>query len=309
MNTNGVSQKVSKKFTQRGFRGMFVRLDEITPGYLSFAPATRQIVSSIDIIFDKTFVSVLAHKFQLYREALTMRPISSTPQRPIDRTSDISNIDILKKPLLTIEEGNDEIVTSVINSEDSNEESENSLSNSNGIYEFKGNVSAEYEENEENDQILSQDNDQNNLEQFDEDDFEYDTEYQYTNESSNRRSKRNRKEIDWYKADPAFASVAREVKKENEPWSIYGDPTLYLPEPRGLKAVLRLQYKDPQAWRVWCRAIRAELTTLIKLSTFVIESPQKGEPVIPTTCTNRVKLLADGDWDKAKSRLCVYGDI
>ena len=103
--------------------------------------------------------------------------------------------------------------------------------------------------------------------------------------------------------------MAQEVKKENEPWSIYGDPTLYLPEPRGLKAVLRLQYKDPQAWRVWCRAIRAELTTLIKLSTFVIESPQKGEPVIPTTCTNRVKLLADGDWDKAKSRLCVRGDI
>ena len=61
MNRNGVSNEVSKKFTQRGFRGMFIRLDGVTPGYLVFIPATRQIVNSIDVIFDETFVFQLQY--------------------------------------------------------------------------------------------------------------------------------------------------------------------------------------------------------------------------------------------------------
>ena len=93
------------------------------------------------------------------------------------------------------------------------------------------------------------------------------------------------------------------------PWSHYGDPTLFIPEPRGLKTVLKLEKNDPIAFTVWVRAIRSELKNLMSLGTFSIEKNRKEEKVIPTTLVLKIKLTSDGSWDKAKARICVCGDI
>ena len=84
---------------------------------------------------------------------------------------------------------------------------------------------------------------------------------------------------------------------------------MYLPEPKGVKAVLRLKWRDPLVYKLWCRSIRAEIRNLIEKGTFSFDDIPANIQVIPTTLINKVKLLSDGTWDKAKSRICVRGDI
>ena len=46
-----------------------------------------------------------------------------------------------------------------------------------------------------------------------------------------------------------------EIKEENIPCSQYGDHAQFLPEPKGLKNVMRLETRDPIAFKLWARAI------------------------------------------------------
>ena len=41
---------------QKGFRGIFVGIPEHQKGYLVYVPSTRKIISSYDIVFDKSFI-------------------------------------------------------------------------------------------------------------------------------------------------------------------------------------------------------------------------------------------------------------
>ena len=66
---------------------------------------------------------------------------------------------------------------------------------------------------------------------------------------------------------------------------------------------------DPLAYKLWSRAIRAEINNLVTHGTFSLEEANKDEFVIPTTLVFKVKLTSDGSWDKAKARICVRGDI
>jgi len=86
---------------------------------------------------------------------------------------------------------------------------------------------------------------------------------------SPRRSNRIRK-VNMKYDDNEWASLAKEIKEEEEiPWSHYGDPTLFTPEPRGLKTIIKLQNSDPIAYKVWVRAIKSEIKNLISQGTFV----------------------------------------
>ena len=59
---NLVHINFQKQFAQRGVCGNFVDFDHHTPEYLIFIPSVRQIVTSIDVIFDEYFLSALVHK-------------------------------------------------------------------------------------------------------------------------------------------------------------------------------------------------------------------------------------------------------
>ena len=58
---------------QKGFRGIFVGIPEHKKGYLVYAPSTRKIISSYDVVFDEGFPSMLAYTSQPYTEAMAMR--------------------------------------------------------------------------------------------------------------------------------------------------------------------------------------------------------------------------------------------
>ena len=123
-----------------------------------------------------------------------------------------------------------------------------------------------------------------------------------------RRSNR-RKQPNFRFSGKEWINTVCEIKEENIPWSQYGDHAQFLPEPKGLKNVMRLETRDPIAFKLWARAIRGELRNLITQGTFQIEDAKQDEVVIPTTYVFKIKLLLDGSWDKAKARCCVRGDI
>ena len=59
---------------QKGFRGIFIGIPEHQKGYLVYVPSTRKVISSYDIVFDKSFSSALAYTSRPYSEAMAMRP-------------------------------------------------------------------------------------------------------------------------------------------------------------------------------------------------------------------------------------------
>jgi hypothetical protein len=82
---------------------------------------------------------------------------------------------------------------------------------------------------------------------------------------------------------------------------------LFLPEPQGLKAVLRL---DGAVRRLWLEAIKKEIKSLIENGTFDInDKPHPTEQVIPTIFVFKAKQRADGYLDKLKARAVQRGDL
>ena len=59
---------------QNGFHGIFVGITEHQKGYLVYVPSTIKKISSYDVVFGKSFSSVLAYTSRPYLEAMAMRP-------------------------------------------------------------------------------------------------------------------------------------------------------------------------------------------------------------------------------------------
>ena len=65
---------------QTGFRGIFVGIPEHQKGYLVYVPSTRKVISSYNVVFDKSFSSALSYTSQPYSEVMAMRPaVTYTP--------------------------------------------------------------------------------------------------------------------------------------------------------------------------------------------------------------------------------------
>ena len=106
-----------------------------------------------------------------------------------------------------------------------------------------------------------------------------------------------------------WVSLAKEINELEEPWVNYGDPNLFIPEPKDLRTTLKLKEKDPIAFKLWCRTIHVELRNLISQGIFVLDHPDKKEKIILMTLVLKVKLTLKGNWDKAKACICIRGDV
>ena len=51
---------------QKGFRSIFVGIPEHQKEYIVYVPSTRNIISSYDVVFDKSFSSALAYTSRTY---------------------------------------------------------------------------------------------------------------------------------------------------------------------------------------------------------------------------------------------------
>ena len=87
---------------QKGFRGIFVGIPQHQKGYLVYAPSTRKIIYSYDVVCDERFSSALVYTPRPYSEAMDMRPsVIYTPcyMSPREQTGDVIT-------LTQFEEGN-----------------------------------------------------------------------------------------------------------------------------------------------------------------------------------------------------------
>ena len=99
------------------FRGIFVGIPQHQKGYLLYVPSTRKIISSYDVVFDKSISSVLAYTTTLCRITGYASAVKYTPCATFSRekTGDIITF-------AQFEEGN--ILTKTCNDAESVDESD-----------------------------------------------------------------------------------------------------------------------------------------------------------------------------------------
>ena len=244
-----------KAVAQQGYRGMFIGLDETTSGYLIFVPSTRQIVTSVDVIFDEYFLASLVHKYRTYREALTSRPVQDVPLEATDKTGDIMSMHpfpVIPETTIRHQDNkggedkseeflsdanvdsdydfDDNFVFAVENDNEVNGRNKNTSNDSDSIQSRESNENTSLDD--DGDINSNESNEINNIDENEEiKEYEvYEPPVTRSHRTRNRRIKGN----EW-------VNLVREIKSEVEPWSTYGDPTMYLPEPKGVKAIIRLE--------------------------------------------------------------------
>ena len=255
---------------------MFVGFDEYTSGYLVYIPSIQNVVTSVDVIFDKKFITALAYKNRIFREALLTRPLTETFNfnKNNKKTGDITS------SYLPPTNSNYEI----------EEEIQNNLVPSMNDININSNSDDESRYNE---------NINNDIDNTSENNYNFSQELRKSNQIS--------KSPNYYLQE--WVSLAKTVQDKKIPWATYGDPNMFIPKPKGIRAVLRMQHTDPTAFKLWTRAIKAEIKNLISQGTFKLEKASDDNFSIPTTLVFKVKLTLAREWDKTKARICVHGDI
>ena len=61
--------------------------------------------------------------------------------------------------------------------------------------------------------------------------------------------------------------------------------------------------------KTWSKADKKDIKNLINNQTFLIQKPEKGEPVTPYMDVYKSKTQSDGILDKLKLRIAVRGDL
>ena len=80
----------------------------------------------------------------------------------------------------------------------------------------------------------------------------------------------------------------------------------FIPEPRNFAEVKKLSddIKKPRL-----KATLKEINNLINNQTFIVEDPEKDDPVTPCMDVYKAKIQYDGSQDKLKLRIVVRGDL
>ena len=80
----------------------------------------------------------------------------------------------------------------------------------------------------------------------------------------------------------------------------------FIPEPRNFSEVTNI---SDDINKPWLKTIMKEIKSIFNNQTFIIESPEKVEPLTPCMDTYKAKIQSDGSLDKLKLRIVVRGDL
>ena len=61
--------------------------------------------------------------------------------------------------------------------------------------------------------------------------------------------------------------------------------------------------------KLWLKAAKKDIKNLINNHNFLVQNPEKGEPVTPCMDVYKSKIQSDGILDKLKLRIVVRGDL
>ena len=104
-----------------------------------------------------------------------------------------------------------------------------------------------------------------------------------------------------------FKTFLKEISQELTPLrESDSEVSHFIPEPRNFSEVTNFSdnIKKP-----WLKATLKEIKNLIKNKTFLIEYPEKDEPITPYMDVYKAKIQSDGSLDKVKLRIVVRGDL
>ena len=80
----------------------------------------------------------------------------------------------------------------------------------------------------------------------------------------------------------------------------------FIPEPKTFAEVTKLSDNKKKPW---IKATLKDIKILINSQTFIVEDPEKDEPVTPCMDVYKAKIKYDGSLDKLKLRIVVRGDL
>ena len=80
----------------------------------------------------------------------------------------------------------------------------------------------------------------------------------------------------------------------------------FIQEPRNFAEVTKLS-EDTK--KPWLKATRKEIKNRINNQTFLVQDPEKGDPVTPRIGVYKSKIQSGGSLDKLKLRIVVSGDL
>ena len=104
-----------------------------------------------------------------------------------------------------------------------------------------------------------------------------------------------------------FKTVLKEISQYFPPLVESGsEVSHFIPEPRNFSEVIKLSYdiKKP-----WLKSTLKEIKNLINNHTFLVEYPEKDEPVNPCMDVYKAKIQSGGIIDKLKLIILVRGDL
>ena len=104
-----------------------------------------------------------------------------------------------------------------------------------------------------------------------------------------------------------FKTVLQDISQDLPPLGESGsEVSHFIIEPRNFSEVTKLSenIKKP-----WIKANQKEIKNLINNQTFLVEDPNKGEPLTPCMDVYKTKIQSDGSLDKLKLRILIRGDL
>ena len=104
-----------------------------------------------------------------------------------------------------------------------------------------------------------------------------------------------------------FKTFVKEILQDLPPLGKYClEVSYFIPESRNFAEVniLSDDIKKP-----WLKATQNQIKNIINNRTFLVQEPEKGEPVTPCMDVYKAKIQSDGSLDKLKLRIVVIGYI
>ena len=104
-----------------------------------------------------------------------------------------------------------------------------------------------------------------------------------------------------------FKTVVKEISQDLLPLGESGSEVSYfVPEARNFSKVTKL---SDEINKPLLKATQKYIKNLINNQTFLVEDPNKGEPVTPCMDVCKAKIQSDGSLDKLKFIIMVRGDL
>ena len=104
-----------------------------------------------------------------------------------------------------------------------------------------------------------------------------------------------------------FETIVKEISQYLPPLNETSSKgSHFIPEPRNFSEVAKISEDINKSW---LKATQKDIKNIINNQTFIVQEPEKCEPVTPCMDVYKAKIQSDGSLDKLKLGVVVRGDL